>query len=176
MTETIVARPAAGEFLDYYGKYIALVPDGDIAAQLERQLAATRALLEPLDESRALHRYAPDKWSVKEVLGHVTDGERIFSYRMLRIARADTTPLAGFDENLYVPAGRFDRRPLVSILNEFTHVRNATLALVRSLDDEASRRAGAANGAGITARALAWIIAGHELHHVGLLRERYELG
>lgn len=169
-------RPAAGEFLPYYGKYIALVPAGSLADILAAQVEVTRRLLAPLDDARALYRYAPGKWSVKEVIGHLADAERVFAYRALRFARADATPLAGFDETAYVPAGAFDRRPLHSMVEEFAAARGATLALIGSLEEAAWLRQGTANGAAVSVRALGAIIAGHELHHVAILRERYGVG
>ena len=169
-------RPAAGEFIPYYGKYIGLVPAGNLADVLASQRDATRRLLAPLDDARALHRYGPGKWSIKEVIGHIADAERVFAYRALRFARADATPLPGFDENAFVPAGGFDQRPLRSLVEELAAVRSATLALVGGLDEAAWLRQGTANGAGISVRALGWIMAGHELHHVALLHERYGVG
>ncbi len=149
------------------------MPAGNLLHILAAQLAATRKLLAPLDERRALHRYANGKWSIKEVIGHVSDVERVFAHRALRFARADATPLPGFDENAYVPEGGFDGRPLDSLLDEFAAVRGASRALFAGLDEEAWRRQGTANGAAVSVRALATIIAGHELHHLALLRDRY---
>jgi hypothetical protein len=169
-------RPEAGEYLPYYGTYIARVPAGDVAEILDAQQASTQRLLAPLGEARARHRYAPDKWSVKEVIGHLADAERVFAYRALRFARADESPLTGFDEKAYVPVADFDRRTLTSLLAEFAAVRAATLVLLTSLDEAAWLRRGTANGAGVSVRALACIIAGHELHHVAILRERYGVG
>lgn len=169
-----IALPAADEHVPYYGKYIALVGPDSLAA-LEAQARSTAALLAATSEEQGNHRYAEGKWSVKEVIGHLADGERVFAYRALRIARADTTELPGFDENTYVPAGKFDRRPLADIAAEFAAVRAATLALVRSFDEEALARRGSANNSPVSVRALVAIIAGHELHHVKLLRERYGL-
>ena len=171
-----ISRPAPDEFFEYYGKYIALVAGDDAMPALRDQIGDTARLLKPLDESKALHRYAPGKWSVKEVVGHLSDTERVFAYRALRMGRGDTTPLAGFDENAYTPAGRFDARPLGDILNEYESVRAASLALFRGLDEEALLRRGIANDKSISVRALAWIAAGHELHHRKLLIERYGLG
>ena len=130
-------------------------------------------MLGTLSEARALHRYAPGKWSVKEVLGHLCDTERIYAYRALRFARNDATPLPGFEEDDYVPAGRFDARPLRDLLDEWQAVRSATLALYRGLDGDALLRRGVANGNLISVRAMAWLAAGHALHHLGVLRERY---
>lgn len=176
MPTITIARPAADEYLEYYGRYIALVPGDDALPVLARAQAETHRLLAGLDEARALHRYAPGKWSVKEVLGHLADGERVFGYRALRFARADQTPLPGFDENTWVPAGRFDARPIAALADEFRAVRAASLALFGGLDADALVRRGSANGAAVSVRALAWIVAGHERHHVALLRERYGIG
>jgi len=173
---SLSTRPAADEHLPYYARYVERVPDGDLLARLERQVAETAALLRALPEGRAAHRYEPGKWSVKEVVGHVADTERIFTYRALRIARADRTPLAGFDENEFVRAAGFDRRTLRELVDELVAVRAATVALYRGLGDEEVGRRGTANGAEVSVRALAWITAGHELHHVTLLRERYDVG
>ncbi|HEY6196117.1 MAG TPA: DinB family protein [Candidatus Eisenbacteria bacterium] len=169
-----IPKPEPDEHLPYYGKYIALVGD-DAMAALRSQAATTPRLLSGVNESRALFRYAPGKWSVKEVLGHVIDGERVFGHRALRFAREDRTPLPGFDENTWVPAARFDSRPLADLVADYVAVRTATLALFSSFDEATLLRRGIANGAEVSVRALAHIIAGHELHHVSLLRERYGL-
>jgi len=169
-----IAKPELDEYLAYYGKYIALVGDDALAA-LRSQAASTPRLLKGVNETQAMFRYAPGKWSVKEVLGHMMDGERVFGYRALRFARADRTPLPGFDETTWVPAAGFDRHTLVELAAEYEAVRAATLALFGSFDEAALVRRGAANNAEVSVRALAHIIAGHELHHVGLLRERYGL-
>jgi uncharacterized damage-inducible protein DinB len=171
-----IARPAADEHIEYYGKYIRLVPGDDALEAMRSQIGDTVRLLQPLDESKALHRYGPGKWSVKEVVGHITDAERVFSYRALRFGRADETPVPGFDENTYVPAGRFDLRPLPELVQEYQAVRASTIALFRGMDEQALLRRGTANGDSISVRALAWILAGHELHHRGILIERYGLG
>jgi transposase len=172
----MIARPAPSEYAPFYAGYVERVPEGDVLAQLARQLDETRALLGDLPPSRAVHRYAAGKWSVAEVVGHVTDAERIFAYRALRIARGDATPLASFDENAYVPAGSFDRRTLPDLLDELATVRYATLTLMRGLPAEAWARSGVASGRPVSVGALAYIIAGHELHHVAILRERYGIG
>jgi uncharacterized damage-inducible protein DinB len=171
-----IARPAPDEFFEYYGKYIDLVPGDDALPALRSQIVETARLLKPLDEAKALHRYAPGKWSVKEVVGHLSDAERVFAYRALRMGRGDATPLSGFDEKAYVPAGGFDARSLAEILHEFEAVRAASLALLQGMDREALLSRGTANGKEISVRALAWIMAGHELHHRGLLIDRYGVG
>jgi uncharacterized damage-inducible protein DinB len=177
MTATLtVARPTSDEYFEYYGKYIALVPDEDALVPLRDQLEDTLTLLRPLDEKKSKHRYAPDKWSVKEVLGHLCDCERIFASRALRIGRGDTTPIEGFDENAYIPPAHFDARPLDDLIEDYERVRDATLSLFNGLDEEALLRRGTANDKTISVRAIGWIIAGHELHHRGILIERYGLG
>jgi len=172
-TSSLIPRPADDEYLAYYGKYISLVPDGDLLAQLRQQNADSVRLLSGLTAAQGDFAYAPGKWSVKEVIGHLIDAERIFSYRALRFARADTTPLSSFDENTYVPAGKFGMRTVADLAEEFACVRGASLHLARHLDAEALARRGPASGHPISVRALLYIIAGHELHHVALLRERY---
>ena len=169
-----IPKPRPDEHAEYYSRYIRLVGDDALAA-LRAQSASTPRLLSGLSEAQANHRYAPEKWSVKEVVGHITDAERVFSYRALRIARADTTPLPGFDENAWVPAAHFDRRSMHDLVAAYEAVRAATVALLSSLDEDALTRRGTANNQEVSVRALAHIMAGHELHHVALLRERYGL-
>ena len=168
-------RPGAGEHVPYYGKYTSLVPDGSIVDTLRAQGAETAALLASVPAAKEEHRYADGKWSVKEVVGHMADAERVFAYRALRFSRGDKTPLASFDENTYVPAGAFGARTLPSLAEEFRAVREATIRLLDGLDESAMSRVGVAAENPITVRALAWIIAGHERHHVAILRERYGL-
>jgi uncharacterized damage-inducible protein DinB len=166
-------KPDNTEYAEFYAGYVALVPEGDIVAILATQLDDTFALLRELSDEQALHAYAPGKWSIKEVIGHLADAERVFSYRILRFARADTTPLQGYDENTYVPAGEFDGRPLASLMAEYAAVRRATVALLAGLPARSWTQQGTANRYPTTVRALAWAIAGHELHHRQLLTERY---
>ncbi|MFN2597963.1 MAG: DinB family protein [Pyrinomonadaceae bacterium] len=173
MSATAPARPGTDEYAPYYEKYVSLVPAGGIVETLRRQSADTLALLRSLTEEQAASRYEPGKWSVKEVVGHICDGERVFAYRALRFARNDSTPLPGFDQDPYVAAGNFDARTIRDLADEFESVRAATLSLFASLDEEAWARRGAANDTPVSVRALAHIIAGHELHHVGILREKY---
>ncbi len=173
MTTATIPRPDATEYVPYYGKYIGKVPEGDVLRTLEDQRRDTQQLLAGLSEAKALHRYAPGKWSIKEVIGHLADTERVFGHRALRFARADETALPGFDENAWVPAGKFDARSLTDLAAELDAVRHATIALFRGLDPAALARRGTANNNGVSVRALAWIIAGHERHHVALLHERY---
>jgi uncharacterized protein (TIGR03083 family) len=172
-TTTTIARPNADEHSEYYGNYINQVPPGDILAHLTEQIERTTTLLQNLTSEQAAFRPTPTDWGVKEVVGHLSDSERIFSYRALRIARADPTPLPGFDQEPYVPASGADARPLADLLAEFAAVRQATLWLFRSLPPEAWTRRGIASDSPISVRALAYIIAGHENHHVRSLKEEY---
>ena len=166
-------RPASSEYAPSFQKYVDLVSGCGILAVLDDQIGDTRALIASISESEGGHRYAPGKWSIREVIGHLSDAERIFAYRALRFARGDETPLSGFDENTYIAPGGFDRRTLADLMEEFAAVRRATVALFRGLDEDAWGRCGTANRNDCSVRALAWIIAGHERHHVSILRERY---
>jgi hypothetical protein len=172
MPTLTVGHPEAGEFAPFYAGYVQLVTEEPVAA-LEAQARATQALLAGLSDAQAGHRYAEGKWTVRDVTGHMADAERVMSYRAMRIARGDATPLPGFDENAYVTVAGADRRPIAELAADLAAVRNATLALFRGLDAEAWRRRGAANGNPVSVRALAHIIAGHERHHVEILRTRY---
>jgi uncharacterized damage-inducible protein DinB len=173
MVHTAIARPGPGEYLPYFDRYIGLVRSDDALEALVSLAESTPRYLSGVGEAQAAHRYAPGKWSVKQTLGHLCDCERVFAYRAMRIARADATALPGFEENDYAANGGFDARPFADIVVEFRAVRAASIALFGSLTEEAQSRCGTANGAVVSPRALAWIIAGHELHHMGLLRERY---
>ena len=173
MPASLIPRPAADEYAPYYGRYISRVPDGDLCVMLASQLADTLALVRAIPEQRGTHRYADGKWSIKEVIGHVSDTERIMSYRALRFARADQTPLPGFEQNDYVPVGGFDRRTLQDLSEELAAVRQATIHLLRHLDPAALTRGGTASGNRVSVRALAYIIAGHERHHVEILKTKY---
>ncbi len=173
---TATTAPGADEYAPSFARYVTRVPPGDVLAQLRRQIAETMTLLHPLDEAKARYRYAPGKWSVIEVVGHLADTERIVAYRALRIARKDETPLPGFDEDPYVAAAEFERRALADVLAELAAVRTATLALLAGLPEAAWSRWGVASGHRVTVRALAHVIAGHELHHVEVLRTRYGVG
>jgi hypothetical protein len=166
-------RPDATEYAPYYGKYISLVADKDILTLLSRQLDETLALLGSINESQAGYRYAPDKWSIKELVGHLIDTERIFAYRALRFARNDKTPLQGFEQDDYIRGASFDDCALNDLASEFEHVRRSSLSLFNHLSEEAWKRRGTASDSEVSVRALAYIIAGHELHHMEILRSRY---
>ncbi|HYL61827.1 MAG TPA: DinB family protein [Candidatus Methylomirabilis sp.] len=167
------ARPEPSEYAPYYEKYIALVPGNDPVKALETQRARTVQLFAGRSERDGNFRYAPDKWTVKDVLGHLADTERIFTYRAMRIARADRTPIEGFEQDDYVRSGGFNERTLASLVDEFASVRSATVALFRSLNNDAWLRRGVANKNEVSVRALAFITAGHELHHANIIEERY---
>jgi hypothetical protein len=169
---TFFGRPQAGEYNPYYDRYISLVSSDDLVGLLNQQEPQTVALFKSA-AAKADFRYAPGKWSVKEMLGHINDTERIMSYRALRVARGDKTPLAGFEQDDYIRDGNFGQRTLDDLLDEFVAVRQATLSLFRHVDSEAGARRGIANGHEISPRALAYIIAGHELHHRNVLKEKY---
>jgi uncharacterized damage-inducible protein DinB len=176
MTATADARttrPAPDEYAPYYGTYISKVGDGDVVQALKQQVTGTVAYLRAIPESRAGHRYAEGKWSIREVVGHLADAERIFAYRALRFARNDSTALPGFDENAFVANSRFDDRTLGSLIDEFAAVRAASIAQFHGFFPEEWLRGGTASGKHMSVRALAWVIAGHELHHLGVLKERY---
>ena len=168
-----IAKPQESEYAPYYGKYISLVPGNDVLEALNRQITVTVDLLSGLNESAGNHRYAPGKWSIKQMLGHLADSERIFAYRALRISRGDRTPIEGFEQDDYVRNGPFENCPLAALVQEFMSVRRATVFLLEHLDEAAWMRTGSANGNEISARALAYIIAGHELHHRNELQQKY---
>jgi len=173
MTTTSLGRPDDSEYLPFYGRYVAMVPEGDILATLATQNQETLTLLRSLPEEKGAFRYAPEKWSIKELVGHLTDAERVFAHRALRFGRKDDTPLPGFDENDYVRHASFGEYTLADLCEGLESVRRATLFLFKHMPGEASLRKGKANNGEVTVRALAYIIAGHELHHIDVLRTRY---
>jgi hypothetical protein len=169
----MIARPEPAEYNPYYERYISLVQGSDILTTLDAQRREMMLLLCGRDDADGNFRYAPDKWNAKEVMGHVCDTERIFAYRALRISRGDNTPIEGFEQDDYVRNGPFERMPLEEIVEDYIAVRRATLTLLRNLDETAWMRRGIANKNDITVRALAYITAGHELHHRRILEEKY---
>jgi DinB superfamily len=170
---TTYFRPQPDEYAPYYDRYISLVAGNDILATLDEQRRETILLLSGRTEADGDLRYAADKWSLKEVLGHLNDTERIMSYRALRIARGDTTPIEGYEQDDYVRNAPFVRRPLSDLMEDYIAVRRATFSLFRNLDEDAWSRRGVANNNQVTVRALGYIIAGHELHHRRMLEEKY---
>ena len=173
MTAPKYDRPAPAEFADFYAGYILGVPDGNLLDTLVAQGKDAAARLGAVPESKGNFAYAPGKWTLKDVIGHIIDGERVFSYRALRIARGDEIPLPGFDENAWVPMAEAGARTIKDLIAELAAVRAATLHLLMHLPAEAITRIGTASGKAISVRALAWIITGHERHHLRIIRERY---
>ena len=172
-TQNATGRPQAGEYAPYYDRYICLVQPDDILAGLEQQRRDTVLLLSGRTEQEGNFSYAPGKWTAKEVIGHICDSERIFAYRALHISRDDKTPMEGFEQDDYVRNGPFARASMPDVIEDFIAVRRATVSLLRNLDETAWLRRGVANKSEISVRALAYIIAGHELHHRRILEEKY---
>jgi hypothetical protein len=168
-----IARPEPGEYAPYYDRYISLVPGADILGTLDAQRRQMMLLLSGRDEAEGDFRYGAAKWSAKEVLGHLCDTERIFAYRALRISRGDSTAIEGFEQDDYVRNGPFNNRPIAELIEDYIAVRRATLTLLRNLDEPAWLRRGIANKNAVSVRAIAYTIAGHELHHRRILEEKY---
>ena len=166
-------RPSQGEFNEFYAGYINEAPDGDILQTLATQGDDTHRLLSGLSDEQAMHRYADGKWSVKEVALHLADAERVFGYRALSFSRADEGPLPGFDENSWAPESHADGRRIHDSAGELTSARQANLRFFAGVDEEQWLRRGSASGNPFSVRALAWIIAGHQAHHIRVLKERY---
>ena len=173
MTPATAIHPKEDEYMPYYSTYISLVPEGGIVELLKEQFSETQSWLHGLSEAQGDYRYAPDKWSVKEVIGHICDAERVFAYRALCFARGDQSPLPSFEQDDYIKYGNFNSRTLADIAEEFELIRRSTIALFQHLDSEAWTRRGMASNAEVSVRALAYIIAGHERHHLGVLHSRY---
>jgi hypothetical protein len=165
-------RPASTEYAAYYGKYIDLVPEADVVAALAAQLDEVLPFLRSVPEAQGNVRHPPYTWSIKEVVGHLTDCERVFGYRALRFARGDATALPGFDETAYARAAESDRRPLADLVAEFEALRRSHVLFFRNLPDAAWSRSGEANGNRVTVRAAAYILVGHTRHHAAILRKR----
>ena len=173
MNRVPIPRPANSEYAPSYAAYVDAVPDGDLLVLLETQCRETQNMLRGISEQESRHRYAPGKWSIREVIGHVNDAERVFTYRALRFARGDATPLPSFDENAWASASNADERSLEEHAHELAAIRSSTVAMFRGFSGEQFARTGMASGHQISVRALAYIVAGHERHHVRILRERY---
>ncbi|GAC1446684.1 MAG: DinB family protein [Pyrinomonadaceae bacterium] len=173
MAQAMMSKPDASEYAPYYGKYVALVHENDVLEALTNQLHETLELLRGIPEEQSAFRYAPDKWSIKQVVGHMCDTERIFAYRALCFARNEQISLPGYEPDDYVAAANFDERTLHDLTGEFEAIRHATVNLFRHLNNEAWTRRGLASGNEFTVRALAYLTVGHERHHVEALRTRY---
>lgn len=169
----MLTRPDLSELEPPYHASFRQVPEGSVLEIMGREIEDTTRLLEGVTEENAGYRYAPGKWSLKEVLGHLADTERIMTYRALSFARGETVELPGFEQDDYVVTGRFDRRRFSDLVAEFRAIRASTLALFEGLDDEMLLKRGRASGCEFSVRALAYLICGHEIHHKRILRERY---
>lgn len=165
-------RPDGNEYAPFYANYVALATEEDVLVGLKNQLDEALKLLRGLPETVANTRHAPYTWSVKQVIGHITDAERVFSYRAMRFARNDPTPLPSFDENLYVTNANFDANQFNDVLDEFEYLRRADISLFRQLAPEARERVGIASNHPVTVRALAYVIVGHTRHHMNILHKR----
>lgn len=168
-------RPEPNDYASFYAGYVSLVPEDDVMSVIETQSSEIQKLLASLDDAKASYRYAQGKWSVKEVFGHLVDAERVFGYRALCISRGDQNALPGFDEQEYTRNANFDAWKVGDLAELYALVRRANIVFFRNLPDEAWERRGIANNSPITVRALAFIIAGHERHHLKVLRERYKI-
>lgn len=166
-------RPETNEFAPYYNTYISLVEGNGVMPVLEAQSAELKSVFSNVPEEKGNYAYAEGKWTTKEVLSHLIDGERIFAYRVLRISRGDATPIEGFEQNGYIENSNANNRSFAELLDEFELQRRSNLLLLKNLSEEGSRRMGTASDNPISARALAYIMAGHVTHHVGILNERY---
>jgi hypothetical protein len=173
MTQLVIAKPDSSEYAPYYEKYLSLVQGDDVLRILSAQIDRSLATLRGISDGRSLERYAPNKWSIREVVGHLIDSERIFGYRALRFARNDSQELPGFEQDDYIPYAHFDNRHWADLISEFDLVRRSNVLMFRGLDSEAWMRRGTANKANVTVRAIAYITAGHELHHMHIVRTKY---
>lgn len=168
-------RPLETEYAPYFQRYVAHVTEDEILPVLRSQIDGLDLLLDRVTPEHETFRYAEGKWSVREVAGHLIDAERMFGYRALCIARGESQNLPGFDENTYMTSAPYDRIHLEDLLSEFRLVRLSNIAMLRNLDETAWTRIGTANGAPVSVRALAFIMAGHVRHHMGVLSERYQI-
>lgn len=168
-----MSRPEKSEYDPYYEGYISLVIDDDILDTLASQPTKLSDLFTAVPEERGDYRYAEGKWSVKEMLGHLIDAERMFAYRLLRISRADETPIEGFEQDGYIENAYSNNRSFGDLLDEFSLLRRANIIYLNNMTDDAWTRVGTANNVRISARAIIYIMAGHIEHHLGVLKERY---
>jgi hypothetical protein len=168
-----MSRPEKTEYAEYYETYVSLVDENDIVSALQNQLAEIENLFAGIAEEKGAYAYAAGKWSIKQLVGHLIDGERIFSYRAFRFSRADRTALASFEQDDYIAHGNFNQRPLKDLIEEFSLVRRATNILFKNLSADAWSRTGTASEAEVSVRALAYIMVGHVRHHANVLQTRY---
>lgn len=172
----VLTKNQTGPYPAYFSRYISQLPDTDVFPMMDQQAEALQNLLQGLTEEEALYAYGPGKWSIKEVMGHLIDTERIFAYRSLCISRQESQSLPGFDENAYVQQANFNQRTLASLLDEYKLMRLSHLALFRGMSPAMLERTGLVNNNLVSAQALIIISAAHERHHLNILRERYGLG
>lgn len=170
----MIPAPQSNEYAEYYGKYIRLVKEGNILDTLENQLQNLTDLFSKIDDEKSNFRYAEGKWSIKEVLGHLIDAERVFAYRALGISRNDKQPLLSFDENEYINRSNYSSIPFQQIVNEFSLVRQSNILMFKSFTDEVWLRIGTAGNHPVSVRAVTYILAGHAEHHKNILVERYK--
>jgi hypothetical protein len=174
MSDKLLVRPDPSEYAPHAKAYVDLVPDGDLLAMLSRQAEETIAILKPVEEERAsTFAYAPGKWTIKDTIEHISDTERIFAYRALRIGRGDQTPLPGFEQNGYVQSAQANGRSLKSLIDEFRGVRQSTLSLFNGFSSDCWMKRGPVSDWELSVRGIAFTVAGHELHHFKILREKY---
>lgn len=166
-------RPTTDEYAEYFDRYISKVPDEDIIEILKEQFASSLELYSNVPDALENYRYAPEKWSLKQVVGHIIDAEWVFTYRALRFARGDQTPLPGMDQDVFMAGANFEARSFESVTAEYKYLRSANLTLFESFDEAILDRTGNASGVDFSVRALLWLTAGHERHHIKVLRERY---
>ena len=166
-------RPSENEYAEYYERYVSLVEKADIVLEMQRQIASLESIFTGITEEKSLYAYAEGKWTIKELIGHLTDGERIFAYRALRISRGDKTPIEGFEQDGYIENSNFNSMKLADLVGELILSRKANLILFRNLTEDAWLRSGTASDAAVSVRALAYIMVGHIEHHLNILRERY---
>lgn len=175
MPASFIPKPQPNEYNPYFDRYISLIPEGDVLTLLQTQVQETVQMLSRVPEAHAGFRYAADKWSIKEAVGHMCDTERIMAYRALRVGRGDTKPLPGFEQDDYIKTANFEQRSLEDLTREFAMIRQTTLVLFRNFEEAALMRMGTASDAPISVRALIYIVAGHERHHVRIFKEKYQL-
>lgn len=168
-----ISKPLQSEFAAFYAGYVSQVEEGDIVATLKNAQEQTKKLLENISEEKGLYAYAPEKWTIKEVIEHIIDTERIFAYRFLRVYRGDATPLPSFEQNEYVKNANSNKRTLQSLAKELYAVREANLLMLENLDESKLDFQGTMSGKTVTPRALLYIMAGHEAHHINILKTRY---
>ena len=166
-------RPSEKEYAPFYAGYVGLVPETDIVPVLRQQPLELGAFARDVPEDGESYRYGPEKWSIREVFGHMNDGERVFGYRLFCISRGEQVALPGFDEKTYVAAAGYDRQALKDLVVDFSRLRESNIAVLENLDGAGWGKTGNANGSAVSVRGLAYIMAGHVRHHLGVLRSRY---